>query len=285
MVILKSFMLFILFNTYLFSYEGIGKGTNREESIILALNNVSSQIMTTVNSSLTIKKRATTDNYSREVEQILKSDIVQVTFNGYQIIEEKLLKNYYFIKLKVNKEALVNFYINRLNRNLISIKEKLNSTSSSFKQYNIVKESNLNHLYLQYEIISTINRNYNLKNYGKKLAIFQKILNKSFSLNVKSNNEKAKKVAISILTQNGFTQSINGNIVFKITLSPFYEQKYSNGECSLKSDVIISIIENKKIILSKNFLLVGGDLNRFYAERAFFNELKNRIKEEIKDIL
>ena len=73
----RIIFIFIILNTYLFSYIGIGEGKSRQESILLALNNISSQIMTSVNSSVTIKKRATTDSYSREVAQILKSDIIK----------------------------------------------------------------------------------------------------------------------------------------------------------------------------------------------------------------
>ena len=68
-------------------------------------------------------------------------------------------------------------------------------------------------------------------------------------------------------------------------MSPFSEHKYSNGDCNVRSDVVISVIENRQTILNKSFLLEAEDLDRFYAERTFFNKLEKRIQKQIKDIL
>jgi hypothetical protein len=286
MDILKIFILFILLNSTLFSYDGIGQGKDRQESILLALKNIAGQITNTINSTTIIQKEATESSYLRYIKQTLHSDIAKVTFSGYDIIEERPMKYYYFVKLRVNKDKLVSIYNYRLNRSLESIDEKLKNTSSTFKQYSIVKEFNLNSLYAQMDLIFIIDRNYNaIKAYKDRLDYFISILNKSFDVNIESNNERAKSVITNILTQKGFSESSSGKIYFKVRLSPFNEYKYKNGDFSVSSNIYISIIENGKTILTKSFPLTGGQIDKYYAKQIFFEKLDKEIQKHIKDIL
>ena len=176
-------------------------------------------------------------------------------------------------------------YDYRLSHNLETINEKLKSISSTFKQYSIVKESNLNNLYIQMELMFAIDRSHSIKKYKKSLDYFRSILNKSFEIKIESNNEEAKGVVKSILTQKGFSVSSHGGIHFKVMLSPFYKYKFKNGDFSVDSDVHLSIIENGRTILSENLHLSGGDIDEYYAKQIFFNKLNKEIQKHIKDIL
>ena len=281
----RLIILLIMTISSLFSYEGIGKGKDRQESILLALNNVAGQITSTISSSISIRKEATEESYLRDIKQTLHSDIAKVNFNGYEIIEEKPIKYNYFVKLKVDKEKLLLMYDYRLSHNLESIDEKLKSTSSTFKQYSIVKESNLNSLYIHMELMFAIDKNHPIKEYKKSLDYFRSILNKSFDVNIESNNERAKSVVKNILTKKGFSESANSKISFKVKLSPFNERKYKNGEFSVSSNVYISVMESEKSILTKSFHLTGGDLDKYYAKQTFFEKLDKEIQKHIKGIL
>jgi hypothetical protein len=68
------------------AYQGVGNGKSRQEAINFALNDIASQISISISSSTTVSKISTNSDYFREVQNIVNTDIAQVSFQNYSIL-------------------------------------------------------------------------------------------------------------------------------------------------------------------------------------------------------
>ena len=271
----------------LFAYQGVGYGKNRQEAINLALSDIASQISISIDSSTTINKRATNNDYTREVKDKIHTEIPQISFQNYHIIEEKKDKSY-FVRLEVDDKTLASTYAKKFNRELKSILQQLNAYSSKFKKYSIVKKVQIEKLFLSMELIYAIDSTYDISSFNSQIEYFNQEKNdyiKSLSFHIVSNNQQVKEVAEGLLNSMGLIGSSNGNIEFNINLGKIIKKKF-DGQYTGKTYAMVKIVENRETILSKRVKIFGQTyISQEYLMDRILKQLEKKLDGILKEIL
>ncbi|SFV67148.1 hypothetical protein MNB_SV-14-135 [hydrothermal vent metagenome] len=284
-MVLRVIVLFTIFISSLFSYQGKGEGQTREEALARALSDVSSQIYITIDSELNIRKEATSKNYSREVIDILKSKVAEVSFGGYDIVKEENRDGKYFIVLNVDSRELASQYQKRLEKSISRIEERLRVDSSRFRKYNIVKKSNIQELYIELDLIELINKEIPIEKEKKKLRDYRAILDRPIEFTVISNQDELKQIAKNILNKQGFITVPTSIVSFKINLTPIEHTKLYQQYIGT-SKATIEIRDGSDIISSRTFKLSGKSrVSKNYVKEDILNNLEKSLTDSLRDIL
>jgi len=272
--------------TDIFAYQGVGYGQTRQEAINSALNDIASQISISINSSTTVHKISSTTDYSKEVQNIINTEIPEIAFQNYSILEDKKAKEY-FIRLEVNGTKLAATYARELDRKLEDITQQLNSYSSKFKKYSVLKNAGIRKLFLSMKLIYAIDSTYNISSYKQQIKYLNQEKNRyinELSFVLHSNNQKVRESVSSLLNNMGLIGSSNGNIVFNINLGNIVKKKF-DAKYTGKTYAMIEIIENQKVIYSKRVKLFGETYIEEYLIDRILKQLEKKLDKVLKEIL
>jgi len=266
-------------------YQGKGSGNNRAEALSQALNDAASQVTVSIKSESISNTEIVNSIGKHKFIEKLKSKVKETLFYGYKIVYDEYKNGFYKIVLLVNKKELANRYAQNLEHTLTPLEEKLKYSSSNFKKYIVVKKHNINDLYAQLNLINIIDKSYDVSEYDMQFKKYFKILSKSIVFSLMGNSSETLSITKSFLNDKGFSVSSKGSITFNIELSPIETSKLYH-EYVGTANVRVTINDKSKSIFSKIFRLSGtSTLSEHYVKEDILNNLKQKLNEELKEIL
>jgi len=285
---LRYFNIFLIFTLTLFAYKGEGTGKTKEEAIYSALNSIASQISISINSTTIINKRATNQEYTREIKDMINVEIPKISFQNYHILKESKKGSNYFTKLEIDNKTLANTHIKRLEQSLNSLSQKIGAYSSKLKRYSILKKIDIGKLFLSLELIHAIDLRYDISSFTNKIEGFEKEKNsyiKQLSFQVKSNNSRVGEIAKNILNVQDLVISIDGNLILEINLAQI-EKTQLDDQYIATTRANITINENNQNIFSQTIKLSATSyISEHYLLEGIFKQLEKKLNRVFEDIL
>lgn len=105
-------------NTY---YYGVGSGETQDRAKVVALKNISADILVKISSDTTIQKTISNDSYSRNVQENIKTSVEKIDFTNAQIIKQARHQGLLYVLVRVSKQELLNNHL----KDLQSLKKQL----------------------------------------------------------------------------------------------------------------------------------------------------------------
>ncbi len=288
-MLLKYITIFIILTLTLFSYQGEGNGKNRQEAIYHALSDIASQISVSVNSSTTINKRATKEDYNREIKNMISIEIPKISFQNYHIIEESQKGTNYFVKLEIDRKILADTHTKKLEQKLNSLSQKINAYTSKWKRYTILKKIEIDELFVSLGLIHAIDSKYDTNSFLKQIKELEREKNnyiKQLSFQIESSNSQVKEITSNVLNRQDLPISTNGNLILKINLSQIKKTQLNKQHIGT-TRAVISIEENNQNIFSQTVKLSATSFmdDEYYLWEGIFKELEKALNKIFKEEL
>jgi len=284
MVLKQLLTLLLMVQTILFSYEGEGLGLTKQEAIYSALSDIASQVSISIDSTTTVNKRATMDSYSRDIQNMIHVELPKMVFQNYKILEQKKEKNQYFVKLKIDAKELASNHARILNRRLKLLKQKLNTYNSKVKKYGILKEANIEKMWLSLELLHAMDLTYVIDGLTKEIEQFtydESRYLKELTFLVQSNNQEVQNIASTLLSHQGLIGSSKGAVVLKIAIGAV-EKSNISGQYIGTAVANIKMIENGQLLLSRSLKLSATSV---ISEHYLMQKILQQFKEKLQTIL
>ena len=284
MVLKQLLTLLLMVQTILFSYEGEGLGLTKQEAIYSALSDIASQVSISIDSTTTVNKRATMDSYSRDIQNMIHVELPKMVFQNYKILEQKKEKNQYFVKLKIDAKELASNHARILNRRLKLLKQKLNTYNSKAKKYGILKEANIEKMWLSLELLHAMDLSYVINDLTKEIEQFtydESRYLKELTFLVQSNNQEVQNIASTLLSHQGLIGSSKGAVVLKIAIGAV-EKSNISGQYIGTAVANIKMIENGQLLLSRSLKLSATSV---ISEHYLMQKILQQFKEKLQTIL
>lgn len=255
---------------------GIGEGKNLDEASKKALINISSKLSTSISSSSNIYEKSYTtyrEYIQKDVTQNINTNTENLTYQNYQLDKsEKIKYNQFFVRVKVEKQNLIN--------NLKKEVETLINDSIK-KEKDLLQKDSLTR-YFEYldiynsfykkqnkvQILKILDTNYNDKifyNYVDKIKekIFINKSKISFNIENKTYSEIVSNKIKEELTNKKFEERTSIKAPFKINISSNINKKESHGIYIVDNNISVKIFNKKNLIKTNNYFLKGASSNSF----------------------
>jgi len=266
-----------------------GEGVSKDDAIAKALNRIASKICISIDSTLKVRQTEKNNRYNQEIEDLIKVEVEDITFKGYDVLQTTISNNIFFVLIKVDKQKY--------------IKDETNALSQIYQSMRDLYDQIINKHAL--EVLKYKNDwNNTIELFNKKVSLLLG-LNHSTPANILNTKRtynkqiKAKLSSIEIFIQHdNHTQYISDGIKELLTnvSIPIVNSKSSNSIIMLihggvkqekfDQEFIIKLSINirlktpsNKTISEKNFSqsgtsLIGFDSALQNASRAFCNQAK-----------
>jgi tetratricopeptide (TPR) repeat protein len=275
-----------VYNSQLFIY-GKGSGYSRESAINNALSNAASQISVTINSTYQMSKNLyETKKYSKEVRELRKqiqSEVKNIDFANYQIINEKKVDDKYYILVKINKIDTAEILAQKAKEIIESVKPdlKINDKVRMLRVFNDdIKK--LNQAISDLSIANILEKN----KYNELLTEAIRLKNKfkeklnNVGVFVVANNPKIKNLFEDVFTQLNIPLSYNG---VKVKVKSKFRFKKIMRYYVAMADIKIYIKD--KTLQSYEIKCGGKSISNFNLALDFaLNECKTKVKNLFKRI-
>lgn len=88
-------------------YYAVGSGKSKKAARLAALDNISSTISVSISSSTQVKKRISNSSYSRSMSQNILASTKKIKFVGTQEVKSAFVNDMFYVKMSVDKNALL----------------------------------------------------------------------------------------------------------------------------------------------------------------------------------
>ena len=266
------------------------KSTNKKDAILIALNEIASKISISIQSSYKTTTLISKNNYNKNIQRDIQTNIKKIEFNDYKIIKEEILNNNYLILVRVDKLNLaqkiklkIDSAIKKANN---SIKKDFNNYTYKLKELSKIKNT-IPQIKSNIFILNTLDEMIDIKKYLNKLKNIEKnidnIKNKT-TINIKSKNKNNEydKVIKSIISKKGFV-IVEQNAMLNIEIESKEKKIESMENKIIKSTIQITIYnKNKTKILGKKSIIIGGSSYNGFTQAKEF-AMKNFEKKLLED--
>lgn len=264
---------------------GVGEGRNIDEATKSALENLSSRLLVTIDSSTSISSKSYRDfrEYTTStVTQEINSQTQILDFKNYLIDETKIINRKIVVQVSVKKEDLKN-----------SLKDELNQIYKEYDFINHQKYDNLKQYIKKDEILLKLYKNskkaqiaeslgYNTDFIQKIDTIKQELENLknkiSFYINCDTNSKIYEDIFKESLTKRGFKVSNYKNNSYILDLKSNISKKSPKGFFIIEDILSVTLINSKNsFIKTENLELKGASSVDFQSAKL---NLVQKLKKE-----
>lgn len=262
---------------------GAGEGKNLDEASKNALENLSSKLMVTINSTTTIFSKSHRDfrEYTSKITTYdIKSQIEQLSFRNYLVENRSFINSRVVVQVSVLKADLAK-----------NLKDELNILYSEYEFINRQNFDSLNLFLKKEELLFDFYKNINkaqiLDSLGYDIGFIKKIdslktevesLKNSISFFVSFDNksEKFQDIYKDSLTKKGFKITNSKNNTYEISLSSNSSQKSPQGFYIVENILNIKLFDSKKNQIKTKIIELKG------ASSIDFNSANLNLVQKLK---
>jgi len=263
---------------------GMKSGSNKEEAVSHALNEIASKIKVSVESTSTIhterKIENDEENYKKELSRTIRNHVEKIEFSNYKIKkEQKLSEDKYIVLVEVDKALNAQLLLKKIDANIAQYNQLISSKDTNpittvkkfHKNIKQIKEKDL----IDCSIVQSFTPNSTVDGYISKLLSIKKTMEQYQSnilFSIKGNDKSYQDVLIEQISSKGFrTTKEASNISISIDVKE--KELKVLGNNILKATVQLTVQSNNAII-GKSRLIVGAKSRTSYQQAKNF-ALKN----------
>jgi len=273
--------------TYL---NGVGNASSKKAAILMALYDIASKITVSIESSYSVTTKIKNDNYSQNIDKNIKATVEKINFRNYKITNEAILNNnQYIVAIKVNKIALANEIMIKVNNKIEQSKQILD-TDYKNRTYKLKKMNKIINIIPKLKselfIANSLDKMLKVDSVLKTIDTLENKINtmkNNITVNISSSHNRGySKILSSIITKKGFIL-VNKVATLNIVINSIETKINSMGNKIIKSDLeIIVYNKTKSIILAKKRIVSGGSSNSSFRQAREFaiSYFKSKIIDE-----
>jgi len=271
---------------------GMKEGSNKEEAISRALNEIASKIHVSVesSSSLNVNIKTTNDDevYTKDSTQEIKNHVQKIEFSNYRVKQEKKLSDErYVVLVEVDKELNAKLLLERIDTEISKYNQLLNGDHSNpistVKEYHKaidqIKKCDL----VDGSVVKSFNPASSVEDRIAKLLQIKKAMEQYQSnilFGVTGNNKAYQDVLVKQIASKGF-KTTEGQANITIEMQAQEKELKVLGNKILKSSIQM-VVKSGGNIIGQSRISVGAKSRSSYDQAREFalRNFERRLKEE-----
>jgi hypothetical protein len=278
-------------------YYAVGEGSSKDEAKLRALNQIASEISTTISSKTNINKQSLNINgkkiFNASINQNINAEVKNINFDNAKITKASYSGGKFYVLVRVDRQMLFTKYKNQIDDLFVKLKNLYNLSKTDFISYlrNKDKMSGLiNKLLAKIALAKSINPEFNAKYYNDQVnhmlfSLKKMITNTKIAIRTNSKNAISYKTVLE-----KYLSTLGVKIVPK---SDFYIQLNINAKPKKVSvrdprligvkwaevTLDIKVVYKKQIISSNTITVINGSKDSYKAAVVKTRKFERKLKE------